>query len=66
MTPLTQQERARFAAYLEEDAAQNVALAEQMEKLPMPVIPMAKKMRTEAMAEKIVANMLRSISSETL
>lgn len=66
MISLTQQERDKFAAYLEAEAAQNAQLADQMEKLPMPVLPMAKKMRAEAMAQKIVANILRSTTEETI
>lgn len=56
---LSRDERERFAAWCEQDADGTLGLVEQMAKLPnMDVI--IKLKRTEAMAQKIVAKILRS------
>lgn len=56
---LTREEREKFAAWLEQDAAATLMLVEQMEKIG--VHEMVKKAkRTEALAQQVVARMLRS------
>lgn len=66
---LTREERERFAAWCEQDAASTLGIVEQMAKL-LPghsaVLGLAKLKRTEAMAQQIVAKMLRSIEETTL
>lgn len=68
MVSLSDEERQRFAAYLEQDAANDAAMAEQIEKMGggPPMEMMAKKMRTEATAARIVAAKLRSIETQTV
>jgi len=64
---LTPEERERFAAWCEEDAAATFGLVEQMEKLPGGGIEaVAKVKRAEALAQRVVAKMLRSTQSMTL
>ena len=65
-TPLSAQERDRFATWLEREAHTDKMLAEQLEKLPSRPEPMAKKYRVEGMAAQVIAQKLRSISDETL
>ena len=65
---LTREERERFAAWCEQDAAGTMGLVEQMARLPgnAGVAGVAKLKRTEAMAQQIVAKMLRSIEETIL
>ena len=56
---LSREERERFAAWLEEDAAGTLGLVAEMAKLPNMEAVMKLK-RTEAMAQQIVAKLLRS------
>jgi hypothetical protein len=58
---LSDQDRERFAAYLEREAASDEQMAEQCEKLGHA--PMVKKLRAEAMAARIIASKLRSIET---
>lgn len=68
MINLTDQEREKFALYLEQDAASNSAMAEQMKKMdPAGAMGMlAKKYKAEAAAAMIVAAKLRSIEVDTV
>lgn len=59
---LTDDERARFAAYLERTAADDEAMITQMEAIKAPEV-LIKRTRTEAIAAKIIAAKLRSIES---
>jgi len=61
---LTETERNRFATYLEQEAKTDEEMAIQCEKLG--VSPMVKKLKIEAMAERIVAQKLRSTYEEIL
>ncbi len=65
-TPLTHQERDRFATWLEREADTDEMMVEQLEKLPSRPEPLAKKYRVEMMAARVVAQKLRSISDESL
>jgi hypothetical protein len=56
---LSQPERDRFADWCEQDASAILGLVEQMAKLPNMEAIMKVK-RTEAMAQQVVAKMLRS------
>lgn len=56
---LTQQERDKFAAYLEISAASSEGIAEQMEATSLPDV-VIKKYRAEAAACRIVAAVLRA------
>lgn len=56
---LTEEERNRFAAYLEQDAASTDGIIEQVKKLGN-MEPMVRKLITESAAFKIVAAKLRS------
>lgn len=60
---LSRDERERFAGWCEQDAASTLGIVEQMKTLPQsPTMEfIAKKKKTEAMAQKIVALLLRSI-----
>lgn len=61
---LTDQERARFVAYLESDASDSEGMAEQMGKFGgPPQQALAKKLRMEAAACKIVAAKLKATES---
>ena len=62
---LTAQERDKFAAYLEREAASDRMMLEQLGKLSGQEM-MIKKLNAEAMASEIVAKRLRSIDTETL
>ena len=62
---LTPQERDKFALYLEQEAATDDQMVDQLEKMG-GVEPMVKKLRAEAMAAKIIAAKLRSIEDETI
>jgi len=60
---LSREERERFAAWCEQDAAGTLGIVEQMAKLPGgPAMEgLMKKRKTEAMAQQIVAKILHSI-----
>jgi hypothetical protein len=62
--PLTAEERARFAAYLEESAKSGEWIANESERIGQKVI--AQRLRAEAMAEKIVAAKLRSYETQVV
>ncbi len=62
---LTDQERDRFAAFCEMEAKSNEAMAEQIANIKAPEV-LAKKYRSEALAFKIVAGILRSTITETI
>ena len=62
---LTNEERERFAAYLEQEARSDLAILEQMEKSNMPAA-LIQKYRVEAMAAQVIAKKLRSTESETI
>ena len=59
---LDEQERQRFIAYLRETAHDNGLLVEQMKSLPHAEI-LGRKLTTEAMACRVVADMLDSTES---
>lgn len=61
---LSDDDRRRFALYLEQDAHDNELLAAQLDKIGQ--LLGAKKYRTEAMAAKIIAKKLRSVETTTL
>ncbi len=63
MLTLSQDERDRFATYLEEQAKTNKELAVQAKKLGAAGEVIAKRSNVEAMAEEIVARKLRSIET---
>lgn len=64
---LTDTERERFATWLEQDAAGSNGLAKQADRLPPSVgVPLAKRLRTEAAAQLIVAAKLRNTQSMTV
>jgi len=58
---LTDDERDRFAIYLEQDAADSEQMAKQCESIGQAVI--AKKYRMESVATTIVARRLRSVET---
>jgi hypothetical protein len=60
---LTQQERERFVLYLLQSAESDELMAEQATKLGPPCAPVAKMLRTRAMAAKIIAKDLQSVES---
>ena len=65
---LTDQERDRFASWLEQEASDGEAMAKQIETMTKgagPVLALAKKERAEALAARVIAAKLRSIQSET-
>jgi len=62
---LTEQERARFAAYLDQEAATSEGLAEQAAKLRM-YEPLVERLRGEALAYRRIAQVLRSWEKERL
>ncbi len=64
MILLTDVERDRFATYLEQGAASDEAMADQVDKIGPPVF--AKKLRAEALAAKIVAGKLRATTAESV
>ena len=57
---LTQQERDRFAAWLEHEAAVGKGLIEQMEKLGPHAWPLVAREKAEAAAALLIARKLRS------
>lgn len=66
-TLLTDQERERFAAYLEQDAKSAEQIIAQMEKMPFGGgETFTKGLRTERAAALIIARKLRSLSSESI
>ena len=65
MISLTQEERDRFAAWLEQDARSSNILAEQAAKLPGPDF-MGPRLRQEAAAFMFVASKLRRIEDMTI
>lgn len=67
MINLSQEERTRFAAYLEQEAASDEAMAKQALKLPgkMGTI-MAQKYRVEALAMRIVAKKFDNTETVTI
>lgn len=62
---LTDDERLRFAVWLENSAKSDIGIAEQAEKLGSHGAIIAKKNRTRALAYQIVAKDLRSIQEQT-
>jgi len=65
VTQLTEQERHRFALWLQEDAREMGLLIKQMEKLP-GMDAMIKTYKTRAMARVIVARELMETESQTV
>lgn len=63
---LTQQERDRFAAWLENEAATSKLLIEQMEKLGPHALPVLNLERTEMNAAIVIARKLRNTTSESI
>lgn len=66
---LTQEERDKFATWLEYQAKADHKMAEQIKDMrgpPSMAEVLAKKYRVEAMAKEIVAKVLRSIETETM
>ena len=64
---LTQQERDKFATYLEQQAHDSEQLAKQMEKLPGSFLPQnINLMRNEAVAYAYVAARLRAVEEQTI
>lgn len=63
---LTPQERDRFAAWLEHEAATANGLIEQMEKLGPHVAPMVAREKAEAGAALLIARKLRATHSDSL
>ena len=61
---LDDEDRERFASYLEQEAESDDQMAAQCERLGHA--PMVKKLRAEAMAARIVAGKLRSIGTATV
>lgn len=62
MLLLSEQERERFAAWLEQEAATSEAVVEQMSKLTVPQAFVDKE-RAEANAARIIARRLRATES---
>ncbi len=62
---LSQEERYRFIAWLEQEAEQGDIMAEQLAKISGPDL-LAKKYRVESMACRVIAKLLRSIHTETI
>ena len=64
---LTQEERDKFAAWLEQEAKTDHEMANQMKTFGGNAMEAgAQKYNTEAMAKEIVAKVLRSIETETM
>lgn len=65
---LTNEERERFAAYLERDASDTRAIIAQMEKtMPGPMLEqMTRPLKAEAMAAEVVVRKLRSVTLEDI
>lgn len=62
---LTEDERAKFADYLEQSVASDLVMIEQLKKIP-GMEPKIKQMNVEAMAARVISEKLRSIDTETL
>lgn len=62
---LTEDERAKFADYLEQSAATDLVLIEQLKKLPGQESKI-KKMNVEAMAARVISYKLRGADTETV
>jgi hypothetical protein len=62
---LTDEEKRRFLEYLDREMHDANLIAEKTSKLPGMEM-LAKKLRTEAMAHKIVADRIRSFESMTI
>lgn len=62
---LTDQERMRFAAWLEHDAATTQGIVEQMEKLGPHTAPMVARQKMEAAAALFIARKLRETHSDS-
>lgn len=65
MINLTQQERDKFAAYLEQEAATTDGTIEQLKKLPSMELSI-KHFNAQSMSMKIVARILRKTETVTL
>lgn len=63
---LTDQERLRFAAWLEHEAATTKGIVEQMEKLGPHTAPMVARQKTEAAAALLIARKLRETHSDSI
>jgi hypothetical protein len=63
---LTAQERERFAAWLEHEAATAKGLIEQMEKLGPPVALLVTREKAEATAALVIARKLRATHSDSI
>jgi hypothetical protein len=67
MTRLTDQERQRFADWLEMEADSNEGLAAQMDKIAGPMMgEVSKRQRIEAAAMRLIAKRLRSTESMSI
>lgn len=62
---LSDQERERFAAYLEEDARTNELLIQQLQKVP-GTPELSEKLRAESVACRVVAAKLRAVETQTI
>lgn len=62
---LDQNERAKFADWLDKQASDYSALLTEMDKLGTPA-SMMKKLRTEILAFQVTAKVLRSIETDTV
>lgn len=63
---LTDQERERFAAWLEHEAATDAGLVEQMEKLGPQMAMLATRKKAEAAAALMIARKLRSTHGDSI
>jgi len=65
---LTDQEREKFASYLEQDASSNEQMANQMKSLPgaETLVPMIKIYVVRSAAERLIAGLLRSTESQKI
>jgi hypothetical protein len=64
MVTLTNEDRDRFAAYLEQSAKDDDALAKQCDAIGQPRVGL--KMRTEAAAAMLIARKLRTTEFQTV
>ncbi len=62
---LTQQERDKFAFYLDQEANTNKQLVKQMKKLPNTIPAMYKMLKQDAVAYAWVAAKLRAVEDQT-
>lgn len=62
MITLSEAEREKFALWCEQDAASTLAIVEQMAKINVSEV-LQKVKRTEALAQQVVARILRSIET---